>query len=85
MQAGGECLSDTYAGHSAKYLFGCGLDHEFEAGASKISEGRWCMHCARLRRNQAVRDPSGLNRLQQLARQRGGECLSRAYTRLADK
>ena len=84
-QAGGECLSDTYAGRSTTYRFRCGLGHEFEARASKILEGSWCKHCARLRQNQAVRDPNGLSRLQQLARQRGGACLSHTYTRLADK
>lgn len=84
-QAGGECLSDRYAGRLATYRFRCGLGHEFEARASKILEGSWCKQCARLRHTKAVRDPNGLSRLQQLARQRGGECLSHTYTRLADK
>ena len=84
-KAGGECLSERYAGRSAMYRFRCGLGHEFEARFSKIVEGTWCRRCASLKHNEAVRDPNGLERLQKLARLRGGKCLSHTYTRLADK
>ncbi|XNL06923.1 hypothetical protein Q2T91_11185 [Ralstonia pseudosolanacearum] len=83
-QAGGECLSSIYVGRSAMHRFRCGHGHEFEARASKVIEGSWCRHCARLKHRQTIRDPNGLARLQETARQRGGECLSRTYTRLAD-
>ena len=83
-RAGGECLSSAYLGHDTKHHFRCRLGHAFQARASKVMEGQWCQQCARQRQREAIRDPNGLARLQQIARQRGGECLAQSYTRLAD-
>jgi hypothetical protein len=50
----------------------CHLGHEFRASPNRIQQGGWCPRCNA--------PPAGnLERMQALARRRGGECLSERY------
>ncbi|MEF2253403.1 hypothetical protein [Ralstonia solanacearum] len=83
-QAGGECLSTRYSKVTDTYRFRCRLGHEFEARGERILAGNWCRHCAFIRRGNARRDPTGLARIQEAARKRGGEWLPQPYALMTD-
>ena len=89
---GGRCLSTVYLGARANYRFRCAHGHEWEASGTNIYAGKWCGACAiaamkgRPLSEAAHRQarlakllPDGLERLQNKARERGGECLSPQY------
>lgn len=69
---GGSCLSKKCIGAIQKHSWQCSEGHKWEATPTCISQGRWCPTCARIRRS------STLESLQHLARDRGGELLSKA-------
>jgi hypothetical protein len=71
-QKGGGCLSDDYVNSSHRLRWKCASGHEWLARASSIRAGHWCPVCAR---NQSLR----LDEMRQVARERGGECLSTNY------
>ncbi|WP_230426015.1 hypothetical protein [Ralstonia syzygii] len=83
-QAGGECLSTRYSNSAAKYPFRCRLGHEFETRGDRVLMGGWCPRCAPTRRGEARRDLTGLARIQEAARKRGGEWLPQPYARMTD-
>ena len=77
---GGVCLSDSYHGVSASYRFRCSAGHEWDAGGGSVLLGKWCKRChdtpgAPTR----YRLQDGLARLQAIAAERGGQCLSTGY------
>jgi len=76
---GGRCLATAYGKGYDHYPFECAAGHRWEATAYKILEGQWCRQCvdARLAANRA--DADGLRRIQERARDRGGDCLSESY------
>lgn len=84
-QRGGVCLSSTYHGTAARYAFRCALGHEWLARPQTIKAGSWCPPCDEAARGMAMRLPDGLQRLQDKASARGGECLSGAYLGTAAK
>ncbi len=84
-QAGGRCLSEQYVGRTASYQFVCREGHVFEKTASNLQKGSWCVLCARAEHSKRMSDPDGMKRLRAAARDRGGKCLSTAYTKLADR
>ncbi|MGC0076360.1 hypothetical protein ACQUKG_23895 [Ralstonia pseudosolanacearum] len=83
-QAGGECLSTSYSNNSAMYRFCCRLGHEFETHGLSVMAGTWCRRCADFRRGEASRDPEGPARIQEAARERGGQWLPQPYTGIQD-
>lgn len=72
---GGECLSENYTNNRSPMLWRCGVcSFEWKASAGSIQGGTWCPKCAgRLPSNEA------LLALKQLAKNKGGECLSEHY------
>ncbi|OAI80451.1 hypothetical protein RSP799_07650 [Ralstonia solanacearum] len=82
--AGGECLSTRYSYNAAKYRFRCRFGHEFEMRGERLLKGGWCPRCAFIRRGEARRDPTGLARIQEAARKRGGEWLPQPYALMTD-
>ena len=70
---GGDCLSDTYINISTKLAWLCSEGHEWEASpVNIIHDNTWCPNCnGNLR--LAIED------MQDLALQRGGQCLSSVY------
>lgn len=76
---GGVCLSREYQGRHQRYLFRCQHGHEWDSTAVNIFSGKWCRRCA-LAKVQAGRiDRDGLARLQKIAAEKGGVCLSSEY------
>jgi hypothetical protein len=69
---GGRCLSTAYVSSSRPVQWQCGAGHEWLARASSIRAGNWCPVCAH---NRKLR----LEELQEVARERGGKCLSISY------
>ena len=84
-QAGGECLSEHYVGHDKQHAFRCAQGHMFNMKTVVVVSGSWCGRCATARNADKSRDPQGLARLNAIARQHGGECLSTHYTRQKDR
>ena len=69
---GGQCLSLEYANSSKLLRWRCSVGHEWQARAHSIRAGGWCPACAH---NQRLK----LEEMQEIARERGGRCLSTAY------
>jgi len=69
----GKCLSDTYINSQTKLLWECSEGHQWYAIPNNIKRGRWCPYCS-----------GGLKltigEMQQIAKKRGGKCLSEKYT-----
>lgn len=77
---GGECLSDRYVNAFSKLRWLCAKGHEWKATASSIkNHGTWCPICAP--DVVAAKLSLGLDEMRELARARGGECLSDSYPR----
>lgn len=73
-QRGGVCLSTNYVNSNTKLRWRCAEGHEWEAVPGSIQQGSWCPICAgRLSPDDALR------KLQEIARARGGICLSDHY------
>lgn len=68
----GHCLSAAYLGSAKPLRWRCALGHEWDARPSSIKSGNWCPHCARNRKLE-------FEQMRQIARERGGRCLSTAY------
>jgi hypothetical protein len=72
-QKGGECLSSQYYNQGAKLTWRCSERHVWEATATSVKHGKsWCPHCAGTLRLT-------IEEMQELARIRGGKCLSDKY------
>ena len=69
---GGECLSKTYYNHREKLNWRCDKGHVWEAVFDSVRRGSWCLQC---RENS----PLTLKDIQETAKKRGGECLSKVY------
>ena len=70
---GGYCLSEKYINNSTKLKWSCSVGHEWEAVPQSIKvQGTWCPVCANMTKF-SIKD------MQELAKSRGGECLSKNY------
>lgn len=77
---GGQCLETQYLGSSARYRFVCAQGHKWTADPIRMrGKDAWCPHCAKIDRSKRRVLVDGLERLQCMATQRGGQCLSDAY------
>ena len=75
---GGLCLSTEYVNARTHLRWRCAEGHEWEAVPSSIVQGTWCPHCAGT-------TPLTLDDMREMARSRGGECLSTAYVNLTTR
>jgi hypothetical protein len=71
-QKGGQCLSLEYLSSSRPLQWKCALGHEWQARPSSVKAGSWCPVCAHNRRLK-------LEKMQDIAKARGGRCLSPKY------
>ena len=72
-ERGGKCLSSEYNNLKARLKFRCSRGHEWETLASVVwKQKSWCPVCAQ-------RVPLGIEQMQEIAKKRGGECLSATY------
>jgi len=70
---GGECLSTEYNNSITKLNFRCKEGHEFEARAASVKYiETWCPTCAKKKKLT-------LEEFQEIAKERGGVCLSTEY------
>lgn len=69
----GICLSTEYILSRSSYRFRCRQGHEWQASGQRIFRGAWCPVCANEHKRLSIDD------MRQLARQRGGQCLSDHY------
>lgn len=77
---GGQCLESTYLG-DMPHRFVCALGHAWKARPYRIiNEHSWCHQCANIANGQRRLQQDGLERLQRLAAEKGGTCLSETYT-----
>jgi glutaredoxin len=72
-QRGGECLSPEYINTSRHLRWKCARGHQWDAIPASVKKGSWCPHCVH---NHQLR----LQEMQQIARDRGGSCISKRYT-----
>ncbi|CAG9266286.1 conserved hypothetical protein [Burkholderia diffusa] len=70
----GECLATTFQSVHDRLQWRCAAGHVWSAQAEKVVAGRWCAQCRQERKRG--RD---MARMQALAAQRGGQCLSESY------
>jgi hypothetical protein len=78
-QHGGICLSDVYTTTAAHYRFRCDMGHEWETAGHIVLAGGWCRQCECKIRGLRARLTDGLARLQQIANDKGGDCLTEEY------
>ncbi len=70
---GGKCLSTTFTHIDAKYGWECSKGHHWFAKGSNVLTGkRWCLECSGHKK-------LSIEYLQAIAKQRGGECLTKTY------
>ncbi|MDN5215503.1 hypothetical protein QQ020_25725 [Fulvivirgaceae bacterium BMA12] len=74
---GGKCLSQIYTRTHDQYKWECKEKHQWDATAASVKSGRWCKKCSAKRRNDWKR--GSIEKLKQLAYERGGYCLSTSY------
>lgn len=86
---GGKCLSENYINVSTELKWQCEKGHIWKTTPHIIKIGSWCPVCASERAKHDWKNQSGmasefqkneLNNLKNLAKIKGGECLSDKYT-----
>ena len=65
---GGKCLSRKYKGNKSKLEWECAEGHRWKA----LPKGHWCPKCAGLKKLT-------IEEMQEIAKSRGGKCLSKKY------
>ncbi|MBM4371922.1 MAG: hypothetical protein FJ098_09725, partial [Deltaproteobacteria bacterium] len=70
---GGECLSRSYRGPFARYLWRCAAGHEWKAMGDSVRRGSWCPEC------QWEAQAHSLESMREFAAERGWKCLSDHY------
>jgi hypothetical protein len=74
---GGVCLSTAYRNASSKLRWKCQRGHIFRTSPSRVKRGRWCPICGAEQAAKKRRTPMSV--IQELAKARGGRCLSKEY------
>lgn len=74
---GGKLLSPRYLGGRVKLTFLCSNEHTFHITPNSLRQGKWCKAC--------VRNTYTVEKLQSLAKDRGGRFLGKSYKNLYQK
>jgi len=74
---GGKLLSEKYINHNTKLEWQCKNGHVWWAAPSHIKRGTWCPECA-IKKRADIRKLT-IEEMQEIAKSRGGKCLSTAY------
>jgi len=72
---GGECLSTDYRNSKTKLRWRCAKGHAWETAPASILKSKtrtWCPYCAR-------KAKLTIEEMQEIAKSRGGDCLSKQY------
>ena len=81
-QRGGECLSTEYVNVKTKMKWKCKEGHKWDACYNNIQQGKWCPYC---KGGSNTLKLITINMCQQLAKQKGGICLSTQYINATTK
>ena len=76
---GGRCLSSEYRNLRTRLRWQCAEGHEWMATPGHVKTKTWCPFC----RHQSF--PHTIETMQDIAKKRGGECLSKTYVNNATK
>jgi len=69
---GWKFLSDSYINSGSKLKWMCDKGHEFESCWDNVKQGHGCPHCANCAKLT-------INKFREIAKMKGGECLSNKY------
>ena len=72
-EKGGRCLSNKYKTCHIYLKWECSKGHKWDATGNQIRQGYWCPYCAGKARKT-------IEEMQEIAKEHGGECLSKNYT-----
>ncbi|MCP4130769.1 MAG: hypothetical protein GY754_07290 [bacterium] len=75
---GGKCLSEEYKDANTKLKWECKEGHTWQAIPANVKRGTWCAVC-RHRKKYTIED------MQNIAKERGGKCLSKTYKNIFAK
>jgi hypothetical protein len=75
---GGKCLSTKYVNSNTNLDWKCAEGHQWKATPSNIKAGKWCHICGRIRGFEKQR--LTIEEMHEIAKARGGKCLSTKYT-----
>jgi hypothetical protein len=78
LERGGECLSTEYKNNCTPLAWRCAEGHRWAAPGHNVKNGSWCKICAGFA-------PLTLAEMHEIAKYRGGECLSSEYKNAASK
>ena len=78
IQRNGKCISKEYLGNHHKLQWQCEKGHIWEAPVSRIKTGAWCPNCAGNRKLT-------IQKMQEIAHRKEGECLSKKYVNARTK
>jgi len=70
---GGKCLSEIYTNNRTPLLWKCAKGHQWKATPQNVLRKTWCKTCAIEKRKL------GIERMREVAKERGGKCMSDAY------
>lgn len=74
-EEGGKCLSTQYLGATVLHEWECARKHRWKALPYQVLKGTWCPKCAKSGRASKYT----IEHFKELARAKGGECLSASY------
>jgi hypothetical protein len=77
LERGGKCLSTEYINSKTKLEWQCDKEHIWKAKPQDIIRGTWCPICSITIR--ANKQKSTIDQMRELAKKRGGLCLSQEY------
>lgn len=82
-EKGGKCLSTEYTNNHTKMLWECEHGHTWETTYNLIQMGKWCPQCGR--KSRADKQRLNIEVYREVAREKGGECLSTEYNNCFEK
>lgn len=83
LSRGGECLSKHYKGSDVKLKWKCSKGHVWETTPDSIVQGHWCPKCGKER--AAKQRLLTIESMKEIAKERGGRCLSKKYISASTK
>jgi len=79
----GFCLSEVYVNSTTKLVWQCKLGHIWNATPSSIKSGHWCPECGLKKKSESRKFT--IEKMQEIAQERGGKCLSKKYINIDTK
>jgi len=76
-ERGGRCLSSEYIDARTNLLWECEKGHRWKAKPLHVKSSTWCPICARKKVGKSQR--LTIEEMQELAKRKGGKCLSKKY------